>query len=573
VKRIAVTLGGGNNQLTERMSIPEGKTVYLITSSDSATLTPAKGLEVRGVVIVGESVTLAAETSGKIYLPSTGVIQIEDGGTLKVETRATVVDLSGAPALKRVQYDRGSALTIMGEGGVLDITAITALWDETISTARSVGTSKKQFSELNLEDALDLVKPSDFQSFAAGTGPAISAIPAKNETEKSLTIPAGVVLAPKVGVLNEITDLTVAGGLKAVSVGSATTGVTVVVKGNATLEVANDLKFNAGSTIETGGAFNGIPADNSAITAAPGAKINGSVVKEGTTTVLVYNATQLNTLTTGNTYQVVKSLSGVTASITVTSGATLYIPNGVTVTFSGGGIAATSAGTVIVEGTGTIDGFPKLSSNYINGSNNSGVPNLAGLKILSSTTSLSAGAIAGIDIKLGGKIQPVSNTTQPYLSSDAVTYLWSNGGNSKPSGYWSWGIIDNILPGTPPSGMTIKQFNDSFHYYAHDTAIGDVSSDPLTGPKTNGTGSIYLPTDSTLPYKWRTYNYDASNSEKSGAIDTTTGNGFGVLFWSAANPKKATIEITLPPVTTGQVVTPERKYTATVDWSGVVFVD
>ena len=97
----------------------------------------------------------------------------------------------------------------------------------------------------------------------------------------------------------------------------------------------------------------------------------------------------------------------------------------------------------------------------------------------------------------------------------------------------------------------IKQTNQALRYYQGADDILTTEPDPANPPTTSG-GTIYI--DSSKAYKLKKY------TSASGAVDGSN-SGFGVLFWSGASPKTATIEIT--------PATADSDYTVIVDWSGV----
>jgi hypothetical protein len=207
----------------------------------------------------------------------------------------------------------------------------------------------------------------------------------------------------------------------------------------------------------------------------------------------------------------------------------------------------TGEGTLVVYGTAS--GMPALSTEE--DKNPTGYASIT----ISSKKDLKSGDIT---INLGGSItENVSET------------LWASAGNSKPSGRWSWAVITGILPVKATGGgnleaassIEIKQSNQSLHYYSSTVPAGDLSSAKalptsapiITNTETNQACIFLLPDGSA--YKWAKY------GEGRNPVDSTD-NGFGVLLWSGADLKKATIEI--KPTS---AMVPASPYTVIVDWS------
>jgi hypothetical protein len=88
-----------------------------------------------------------------------------------------------------------------------------------------------------------------------------------------------------------------------------------------------------------------------------------------------------------------------------------------------------------------------------------------------------------------------------------------------------------------------------------------VSTTPITSAKTDAP-QIYIPAAPDSPYK-KKYTLTASGETITGQPADTATNGFGVLLWSAAPSKTATIAIARPSTN------PTVSYTVIVDWSGL----
>jgi hypothetical protein len=279
---------------------------------------------------------------------------------------------------------------------------------------------------------------------------------------------------------------------------------------------------------------------------APGAKINGTTVKEGISSLVpVMNAAGLPaTLETGKTYQIVGSVT-IDGAVTVPAEVTLLIPAGAKLTATG----ITGAGTVIVEAGGSATGMPSFSTDKITDTQADANTDLEEVTI-ASTKNLATGSI---DIKLYGEVED-------GLSEGAVANIWTAAGSGKPAGNWSWVVIDNLLPEPVAGDMDIKQTNDSFRYY---TGKGDehVSTTPIESAKAEAP-QIYIPATGS-PYKWKKYTLTQQGDTIKGQPADTANNGFGVLLWSAAPSKTATIAIARPSTN------PTLSYTVIVDWSGL----
>jgi hypothetical protein len=89
------------------------------------------------------------------------------------------------------------------------------------------------------------------------------------------------------------------------------------------------------------------------------------------------------------------------------------------------------------------------------------------------------------------------------------------------------------------------------YYEGYDDILSTEPSE--NNPPTGSQNTIYISEDSSVVYKLKKY------TSENGARDTTN-NGFGILLWSGASPKTATLEITPAGGT---------KYTVIVDWSGL----
>jgi hypothetical protein len=558
VDEIAYVLDGSTT-FEEGIIIPEGKIVYLLNSSgDIAVLTPATaGLEVRGALVVSENTGLNAASNRRVFLGRNGAIQIQAGGELRTDKLNSVTDLpdqgtAEASVLSRVDYAGGSTLNIGAEPG-LSTTVIGTLLNA-IPLGRSAAVSVKGPSRLELVAPLTAVKPSDVAAIEnVSLERRVSLIPNADEltTTTNLTIPAGAEVTITQN-LPQITSLSVAGALTAPRIGDGTAVVSVTVAGTAKLTVTTAIKFDP-ATSAISGAFNGTAVDGK-IPAVDGAVINNSVFKEedGALTTVGADVTAPLAVTAGETFQIV---GNVTAKAGITVSGTLKIPKGSSLAFGEGGlIVSTSEGKIIVEGvvSGTVDGL--IYSFDVDSAN----PTNHKYTIESVTRDLktkTSTIVLGGTVKSGIPTEGFGKNTWGAKHDDAPD-----------SGLWTWATIKGILNTDALSPNTvIKQFNQSFIYYKDKTesATSPATSDEkkLTPIPKQNHPNIYIPASGTGIYKIK--QYESENSAKD-----TEANGFGVLFYSAANSKKATIEIT-PAETVTPPATPTKPYTVIVDWSGV----
>jgi hypothetical protein len=547
VVTVAYILDDDDNTAEVGIIIPAGKTVYLLNPNTTVkTFTPADaGLEVRGTLIVSESTVLAAANGAKVYLGSSGSIRIQDGGELRTEARSSVNDLTDAgvgvgSAIGKVRYAAGSVLTVTSEPG-LSVAEIGALlgYLPVAGAARSANDITGKPTTLTLEAPLTAVKPSDIAGI-----PNIERVsrfvvtPAAAETAAAITIPAGAVVTIT-QALPTVKTLVVSGTVSAPSVGNGTDAVAVTVTNGAALTVAAAIKFDAAaSTIAAGGSFSGSAVEGAEIPAAPGAVVNGSEVKEDEKIVVVTAGSALPAaIEAGKTYQVIGDVE-ITAATTVSG--TLLISNGRLTLGSGGSIADASEGTIILDG-GSFTGVLALDT--------TDKYNPSGLTITHAEKNLKTGDAT---FTLGGEVTG-------GITEDAKSNIWADAGDNKPEGNWSWATIVGILPAgkiEANSGIEIKQTNLSLLYYKGSNlndVVKNVAGKPTSAATitTSGPASIYLDPNNTWAIKWAKYGEGRNPQD---------GAGFGVLLWSGANPKTATIEITPKDGTS---------YTVTVDWSGV----
>jgi hypothetical protein len=546
--------------------IPAGKTVYLLNSTtDPKSFGPAE-LEVRGTLIVSESTVLAAGANNRVYLGNSGSIQIQAGGELRTDVRLSVSDLTDtgtavASAIGKVRYAGGSVLTVTAEPGltVEEIGTLLGYLPASGAARSAVGITGRT-STLTLTAPLTAVKPSDF----AGVGEinakrALTVTTQLPETREALTIPAGLSLTTAAGDLGVVTSLTVEGALSAdtlpkltsltVSAGGGFTAsgavgapeglTTVAIAGTVTVQTLN-VAASAAVEVAAGGSFDG-DAGAAAISAAEGAKVNGTTVTDAGAKIVVLTAATATLPTTeaGTTYQI-KGAVTIGATFTVVEGATLLIPAGASLTVDDKSGSIAGDGKVVVEEGGAATGVPALdpTANY----------NPEGLKITRAEKNLKTG---GLTVTLGGA---VSNG----ITDTAKTNFWGNGGSNKPAGNWSWATIVNFINTDAAAQNTvIKQTSQALRYY-QGSANDVLATEPdPANPPTTGAANIYI--DSAKAYKLKKYTTALTATES-----------FGVLLWSGASPKTATFEIIPAAAITTNPATASA-YTVIVDWSGVTF--
>ncbi|MDR3161646.1 MAG: hypothetical protein LBU28_08545 [Spirochaetaceae bacterium] len=166
-----------------------------------------------------------------------------------------------------------------------------------------------------------------------------------------------------------------------------------------------------------------------------------------------------------------------------------------------------------------------------------------------------------ITVKLGGKVDG-------GFSTWAETNIWGTAGGDKPTtGAWSWAVLDGLLSADALVANTvIRQTNQALHYYEGASDI--LSTEPsLSSPPTGPASTIYI--DATKAYKLRKYETAGDAADIAANAGTGTPAGFGILLWSGANPKTATLVITPASVTASGVTTTPPAYTVIVDWSAL----
>jgi hypothetical protein len=263
------------------------------------------------------------------------------------------------------------------------------------------------------------------------------------------------------------------------------------------------------------------------------------VANSGTVAAADINAKFANASTVVLTAESAASVT-LTGEVTVPAGKTLKIEGNVTVTDSG---TITGEGTLIglPNASGATATAPGLTAYSLDSTSNY---NPAGLAVVSASKNLGTGAVT---VALGG-------TVSGGITDWQTTNVWGQKGTDAPtSGNWSGAVIKGILTTDALAANTvIKQTSQSLRYYTGYTDILAQEPDEDSPPTTN-TSTIYINGDGSVAYKLRKY------TSANGAQDGSSGS-FGVLLWSGASPKTATLEITPSGGT---------KYTVIVDWSGL----
>jgi hypothetical protein len=130
-------------------------------------------------------------------------------------------------------------------------------------------------------------------------------------------------------------------------------------------------------------------------------------------------------------------------------------------------------------------------------------------------------------------------------------------------------VIEGILPSDTinlASGIEIRQENQSLRYYkgSDQNFVAPYGTALPTSVPTiieNGDPTCVFLSD-TYAVKWAKYGTNRT------PVDGQN-NGFGLLLWSGANPRKATFGITIPAGFNGG--SSAYSYTVIVDWNGVDF--
>jgi hypothetical protein len=563
---------------------------------------------------VSNNTGVNATTDNKIFVGGAGSVDVQKGGKLAIDDQKSVsnyvVNSTAVDSVltKRVSFAGGSQLVIEKEvfatvdeiGTILRYLSVGTSVSASVSRAVGVPTGESVFS-LGTDQNF---KPSQIVGINGMSKDRVLEIKAKQkEDATNLAIPPGAWIEAvepvtsvqtlevsggfrvPAGSFNDLTSVTVAGALDAA--GNAfpklasltvsgelyapeatgdTAGIVINVGSGGSVQLGTIAKLNAGCTVAARGSLNAVLPASSAgmLTTEPGARINGVETTGGGYEII----DTIGTLEAGKTYEL-KAKTGdggttipMSSATTLPAGATLVIPEGITLAVStinftvngtvkaAGTVTVAQGGAIIgtgtIEATGTVAGMPKFPTAQLN----SGNANPTGVYISSSTKNLSTGRI---EIRLSG-------TVAGGFPNNIVNGLWGNPGNNIPDGNWSWVVITNILPDPVAGTMVIKHTNQSLSYYKG-TNHDFVTTTPLTEASPEEDPDVYISANNTEVYKWKKYLMTGTDTISGQPADTTD-NGFGILLWSAASSKTATLDITPVP---GK----GTPYTVTVDWSGL----
>jgi hypothetical protein len=386
--------GDGVTGFAGSTTIPQGKTVVLVNSASKKRIDVGEGgLIIEGKLIVSNTTGVSAVTEGnkKIFIGGAGSVEVQKGGELRTDKRASVsnyvVNSANVDSVltSRVSFSGGSDLTISDEA--LSITEIGALLGHINLGTRAVGVPTGP-SNLILE-AVQNVKPSDISTIAGITenrtlkikagvaenaltltipaGALVTAVepvttvtslevsgdftvPASSfEVLTTITVNSGAILDAATNTLPKLISLTASGELKAPqATGDTTAGVVIKVEKGGNVALGTITKVNEGSKVSAGGSIDAVlPATG--LNIEPGSKVNGvEMTTEGGYEVI---STIPATLEAGKTYELKKGESdtAIAAAGTLSAGATLLIPSAVKVEVAGGAAFAV-AGTVKVAG-------------------------------------------------------------------------------------------------------------------------------------------------------------------------------------------------------------------------------
>jgi hypothetical protein len=612
---IAFDISGAATSFADSTTIPAGKTVVLVNSGGEKTISVGTGgLIIEGKLIVSNNTGVSATTANKIFVGGAGSVEVQKGGGLVVDDQKSVsnyvVNSTAVDSVltKRVSFAGGSSLVIdkevfatVDEIGTI-LRYLSAGTSVSASVSRAVGVPTGE-SVLSLGTEQNF-KPSEIVGIDGMSKDRVLEIKAKQKEDvTTLTIPPGAwieAIEPVTSVLtldvsggfrvpagsfNDLTSVTVDGALDAAgnafpkltsltvsgelyapsATGDPTGGIVINVGNGGTVELGSIAKLNTGSTVAAGGSLSAdLPASSAgALVTAPGAKINGVETTGGGYETI----DAITTFEAGKTYQLKAKASGenphiitLSSATTLPAGATLVIPQGIvlllsgpTTTFTVNGtvkaagdvtLAAEAAkptnpiagtGMITVETTGTVATMPKISTQQVSETDLN--PASANFTV-SSTKNLATGRL---DVKLYGTV------TGGIPTSGVIDGMWHPAGNSKPGigTDWSWVTFDDLLPALA-ANFVLKQTNQAFRYYK-----STEETEELSEPVETAEGSVYVSADNRVAYKWRKYTSASPATE-----------WWGILLWSGANPKTATIEVT-PAANDGNA------FTITVDWSGL----
>jgi hypothetical protein len=494
----------GGETLEASTEIFVEKTVYLTNSgTPNATVTPASGgLIVRGTLIVGRGVTLAAEETKPIKLWSGGSIQVQDNGTLSTDKRLSVNNRTDTAVTeyssvlgKNVRFLAGSALEISDEA--LTLTQIGEMLDiltpGTLPTARMAGPTGASILIVN-KTAL---KPSELVTVPQlSSSRILVATAGVNETAASFTVPAGaVIIAASGDIFGAVTDVTVEGALTASSaMGNQTDGFGFTVAAGGSLTTSGIVKLKP-STIAAGGIFTGQVVGffdtNVTITADANAVINGYT--------LPIRSIINQKIGTGN-----QAADPVTTAITVAPENPLLVPPGSVLAYNGGITVSPAADFTVANGaTVTIGGSNFKVDGSINVSGALTISGVTAAPITGVITVEEDGEFVIADGVTGGDLDGTIVIKEGAVLRDLKGTggsLWADDGSSTGSFVFNVGaqgyVGSNALvgsTGSDPFQLTAGTFTLKADAYALDgnaTVNGNQSPTKIVDIKTNSVLTI-----------------------------------------------------------------------------------
>jgi hypothetical protein len=444
---LAIGFTGTSETLTEALTIPDGKLVYILNGATLATDTGGLNLTVDGIVYVGIGGTLDVSAGNVIVgeggsvsvLPVKSAAAITTGvppGTLKVATALSVNDgeataktvlgtdkvwIGGALAIGGTFTDVAALATpfkYVGNGGTLDISVatVTGSTPSTLVAAIPQGKNLKATAagaEAAATTTLVIPKGSDITALAGDTLATLT------------TLTVNGTFTTDVGTLEAVTALTVNGSLTAAAsnitaLGDSSVGAggeltllgatiaatkTLTVSGTlnvtGTLTVKGTLNATAGSIVVGTTASTTLAKASVTGDATTGAVLdgsNGSVTLAATDKIELADTGVITIVGSGSIVAGATTFSGAgtwTASIAGTAGAAFVgitsATTGATIAFDANSAGSATGGTLTAGGTApTITQAADASNNLTIGANTT--IDLGGLNTVVGTLTLTGDA-------------------------------------------------------------------------------------------------------------------------------------------------------------------------------------
>jgi hypothetical protein len=323
--KVSVVGLDGEIYLTGSLTIPSGKTLYIVGGFLN---TNGRNLYTNGTVYVGYGAALEStdSTSDHIYMYG-GSLTVLYGGVLVLKRAGTVQrQNSSSTALGT------SAVTI--DGGTL---VIKELWGDIADIEELFSSVKKGQFIINFLDATKGTMPSGITKIDGISKNRVLRVPltysAATETEKSLTIPEGLILTVNQNLAN-VETLEVNGGLAIDADVTISGEKTLTVNGELvvgsakTLTVGNDVEISGILTLEKGAklattdtgmvkfgetTFRDIGAWTAGATGDDTDNTSLSIISGGTEAAIMFNrddASQVGTLTATSGNPVITQAAG-----------------------------------------------------------------------------------------------------------------------------------------------------------------------------------------------------------------------------------------------------------------------